>query len=68
MNLLMIDNYDSFTYNLVHYMESNPYGVGVKVVRPDELSSYNMADNNIIGVVISPGPSHPTDSVSYTHL
>lgn len=61
MNLLMIDNYDSFTYNLVHYMESNPYGVGVKVVRPDELSTYNMADNNIIGVVISPGPSHPTD-------
>lgn len=61
MNLLMIDNYDSFTYNLVHYMESNPFSVGVKVVRPDQLPSYNMEDNYIIGIVISPGPSHPTD-------
>ncbi len=60
MNILMIDNYDSFTYNLVHYIESNPYGVGIEVVRPDGLATYKLREN-IIGLVISPGPSHPTD-------
>lgn len=57
----MIDNYDSFTYNLVHYIESNPYDVGIEVVRPDQLSAYKIEDNDIIGIIISPGPSHPTD-------
>lgn len=61
MNLLMIDNYDSFTYNLVHYIESNPFGVGIKVVTPDALNDKLLEEFNIIGIVISPGPSHPAD-------
>lgn len=61
MNLLMIDNYDSFTYNLVHYIESNPYNIGIKVVTPDQLNDNLIEAFNIIGIVISPGPSHPAD-------
>ncbi|NMA80610.1 MAG: aminodeoxychorismate/anthranilate synthase component II [Jeotgalicoccus halophilus] len=61
MNLLMIDNYDSFTYNLVHYIESNPYQAGIKVVTPDQLSDDLIEEFNIIGIIISPGPSHPKD-------
>lgn len=61
MNLLMIDNYDSFTYNLVHYIESNPYKAGIKVVTPDQLNDKLIDDFNIIGLIISPGPSHPED-------
>ena len=61
MNLLMIDNYDSFTYNLVHYIESNPYKAGIKVVTPDQLDDKLIEEFNIIGIIISPGPSHPKD-------
>ncbi|CAD2079174.1 glutamine amidotransferase [Jeotgalicoccus coquinae] len=61
MNLLMIDNYDSFTYNLVHYIESNPYNAGIKVVTPDQLNDKLIEEFNIIGLIISPGPSHPKD-------
>lgn len=43
MNLLMIDNYDPFTHNLVHYIESNPYMAEIKVVTPDQL------DDKLIG-------------------
>lgn len=61
MNVLMIDNYDSFTYNLVHYLESNPYNVGIVVVQPHELNLDLIDEHNIIGVIVSPGPSHPKD-------
>lgn len=61
MNVLMIDNYDSFTYNLVHYLESNPFDVGVVVVQPDELNKELLEKHDVIGVIISPGPSHPKD-------
>lgn len=61
MKILMIDNYDSFTYNLVHYMEDNPYNVEVVVVEPNALTDRVIEENNIIGIVISPGPSHPKD-------
>ena len=57
----MIDNYDSFTYNLVHYIESNPYNAGIKVVTPDQLNDKLIEEFNIIGLIISPGPSHPKD-------
>lgn len=61
MKILMIDNYDSFTYNLVHYMEGNPYDVEILIKTPDELDEVSIEREGIIGMVISPGPSHPKD-------
>ncbi|WP_462419908.1 anthranilate synthase component II [Salinicoccus sp. Marseille-QA3877] len=61
MKILMINNYDSFTYNLVHYMEGNPYDVEILIKTPDELAGVSIDQENIIGTVISPGPSHPKD-------
>ncbi len=61
MKILMIDNYDSFTYNLVHYMESNPYGAEILIRTPDRLAEVSIDEEDIIGIVISPGPSHPAD-------
>ena len=57
----MIDNYDSFTYNLVHYMENNPYEVEIMIKTPHELHELSIDEENIIGMVISPGPSPPKD-------
>lgn len=61
MNILMIDNHDSFTYNLVHYMESSAYDVEVIVIKPEALYDGIMTEKEISGIVISPGPSHPAD-------
>lgn len=61
MNILMIDNHDSFTYNLVHYMEDSPYDVEVIVIKPEGLYDGIMEEKKISGIVISPGPSHPAD-------
>jgi len=55
--LLMIDNYDSFTYNLVHYFES--LGQNVEVYRNDEISLEEIARKNPEFIVISPGPCDP---------
>lgn len=61
MNILMIDNHDSFTYNLVHYMEDASYDVEVIVIKPEYLYKGIMTEKQISGIVISPGPSHPKD-------
>lgn len=55
--LLLIDNYDSFTYNLVHYLAE--LGAETKVVRNDALSVDEVLGMNIQGVVLSPGPCDP---------
>ncbi|MEW8330302.1 MAG: aminodeoxychorismate/anthranilate synthase component II [Candidatus Thiodiazotropha sp.] len=55
--LLMIDNYDSFTYNLVQYL--GELGVEVKVVRNDEISVGDIATIAPDHIVISPGPCTP---------
>jgi anthranilate synthase component 2 len=55
--LLMIDNYDSFTYNLVQYF--GELGQEVKVVRNDALSVDEIAALNPARIVISPGPCTP---------
>jgi len=55
--LLMIDNYDSFTYNLVQYL--GELGEDVKVVRNDEWSVDQIAAANPERIVISPGPCTP---------
>jgi anthranilate synthase component 2 len=58
MEILVIDNYDSFTYNLVHLLEK--YDAKVTVIRPDELPLSHEI-RNYKGVVISPGPGLPSD-------
>ena len=55
--LLMIDNYDSFTFNLVQYL--GELGEDVKVVRNDELSVVQIAELKPTSIVISPGPCTP---------
>ncbi|KKK34511.1 hypothetical protein WN59_07220 [Salinicoccus sediminis] len=61
MNILMIDNHDSFTYNLVHYMEDSASDIEVIVTKPEALYGGMMEELDISGIVISPGPSHPSD-------
>ncbi len=58
--LLMIDNYDSFTYNLVQYF--GELGVEVKVVRNDELDLAGVEALKPGRIVISPGPCTPTEA------
>jgi anthranilate synthase component II len=58
--LLMIDNYDSFTYNLVQYL--GELGQDVHVVRNDELSVKQIAALKPQRIVISPGPCTPNEA------
>ena len=58
--LLMIDNYDSFTYNLVQYLME--LGESVKVERNDAISLDDIAGMRPDGIVISPGPKTPKDA------
>ncbi len=58
--ILMIDNYDSFTYNLVQYIEE--IGMPVKVVRNDVMGVAEMQALRPDGMVISPGPGGPEDA------
>ncbi len=58
--LLMIDNYDSFTYNLVQYF--GELGQEVVVYRNDEIDLKRVAELNPAHIVISPGPCTPTEA------
>jgi anthranilate synthase component 2 len=58
--LLMIDNYDSFTYNLVQYL--GELGEDVKVIRNDELSVDEIAALAPARIVLSPGPCTPNEA------
>jgi anthranilate synthase component II len=58
--LLMIDNYDSFTYNLVQYF--GELGQAVKVIRNDDLSVSDIAALKPERIVISPGPCTPNEA------
>lgn len=58
--LLMIDNYDSFTYNLVQYLQE--LGEEVKVIRNDELDVAAIAALRPERIVISPGPCTPNEA------
>ncbi len=60
IRLLMIDNYDSFTYNLVQYL--GELGAEVDVVRNDDLSVEEVFERDVSGIVISPGPGQPQDA------
>ena len=58
--LLMIDNYDSFTYNLVQYL--GELGQNVQVYRNDEIDLKKVADLKPEKIVISPGPCTPNEA------
>jgi len=58
--ILLIDNYDSFTYNLVHGMVT--HGVEIKVVRNDVATVDELLKERPEGIVISPGPGDPEDA------
>jgi len=58
--LLMIDNYDSFTYNLVQYF--GELGVEVRVFRNDEITSGQIKEMQPDQIVISPGPCTPNEA------
>lgn len=58
--ILMIDNYDSFTYNLVQYIGS--LGVKIVVKRNDKISIKDIEKLNPTKIVISPGPGYPKDA------
>lgn len=58
--LLMLDNYDSFTFNLVQYFEE--LGVAVDVQRNDQISIDEITEKNPDHLVISPGPCTPREA------
>jgi anthranilate synthase component 2 len=58
--LLLIDNYDSFTYNLFQYLSE--LGENVVVVRNDKVSLMEIEKMNVNRIVISPGPSTPLNA------
>lgn len=60
MHVLVIDNYDSFTYNLVHYI--GELGAETEVVRNDKITLDEIAAKAPDAIVISPGPCTPTDA------
>lgn len=58
--ILVIDNYDSFTWNLVHYLME--LGVEVRVERNDSMTAADALTSNAQGFLISPGPCTPTEA------
>jgi anthranilate synthase component 2 len=58
--ILLIDNYDSFTYNLFHYL--GQLGAEVKVVRNDEITAEEALAMKPEGIVLSPGPCSPNEA------
>ena len=58
--ILLIDNYDSFTYNLVHYVEE--LGHNVQIYRNDKISLKKIAKLNPKKIIISPGPCTPNEA------
>jgi anthranilate synthase/aminodeoxychorismate synthase-like glutamine amidotransferase len=58
--ILVIDNYDSFTFNLVQYLWE--LGAQVEVFRNDRIDVQGIADRNPDGLVLSPGPCTPSEA------
>ena len=58
MKVLIVDNYDSFTYNLYHYVKK--CGVEVSVKRNDELNILEI--NEFDKIILSPGPGLPSET------
>ena len=60
MKILLIDNYDSFTFNLYHYLSS--LNTNVEVIRNDKISYKQITKKKFDKIVISPGPGNPNQS------
>jgi para-aminobenzoate synthetase component II len=60
LTILVVDNYDSFVYNLVQYL--GELGAKVIVRRNDDVSARDEASLQVNGVLISPGPGHPRNA------
>ena len=60
MRILVVDNYDSFTYNLVQYL--GQLGCSVEVYRNDEIGLSDIQETDPDRIVISPGPGVPKDA------
>ena len=58
--IILIDNYDSFTFNLYHYLSS--LKVNVDVIRNDQITSNQILERRYNKIVISPGPGNPNQS------
>ena len=58
--ILMIDNYDSFTYNIVQYCRE--LGADLKIIRNDEMSVEEIEKLNPEKIIISPGPASPDEA------
>jgi len=58
--ILMIDNYDSFTYNIVEYCRE--LGADLKIIRNDEMSVEEIEKLNPQKIIISPGPASPNEA------
>jgi anthranilate synthase/aminodeoxychorismate synthase-like glutamine amidotransferase len=60
MKIILIDNYDSFTFNLFHYLSS--LKIDVDVIRNDKITSNEILKKKYNKIVISPGPGNPNQS------
>ena len=60
MKIILIDNYDSFTFNLFHYLSS--LKVNVDVLRNDKITTKEIIKKRYDRIVISPGPGNPNQS------
>ena len=60
MKILLIDNYDSFTYNLYHYISN--FRKDVDVIRNDKIDSKKILKKKYNKIVISPGPGNPNQA------
>ncbi len=58
--MILIDNYDSFTYNIVQYLQE--LGIEPRVYKNDEITINELININFSGIIISPGPGNPKDS------
>lgn len=58
--MILIDNYDSFTYNIVQYLKE--LGIEPKVFKNDEISIDELKNMEFSSIVISPGPKNPDES------
>ena len=58
--IILIDNYDSFTFNLYHYLST--FKVNVDVIRNDQITSNEILKKKYNKIVISPGPGNPNQS------
>jgi anthranilate synthase component 2 len=58
--ILVVDNYDSFTWNIVHYLRE--LGAEVRVVRNDEIGVPEALNGGAAGILVSPGPGTPDEA------